>query len=72
MTNVSCESKNSATDLTKIVGMLPYPEEQSFRNSFKYRAICLNDTVCNWNPFFFRKRLDQILEFIFAVGFACD
>ena len=35
MTNISGETKNSATALMNIVGMLSYPVDQSLRESFR-------------------------------------
>ena len=53
MTSVSGETKNSATGLMNIVGMLPYPVEQSFCKSCKDCAKSSSEAVCYWNPLFF-------------------
>ena len=79
MTNISGETKNSATALMNIVGMLSYPVDQSLRKSFRElvealeiaRRLHTKQYVIGIH-YFFWKRLNQTFAFIFVLSFGCD
>ena len=68
MTNVSGETKSSATGFINIAGMLSYHVEQSFLRSLKHCSRSSYETVCSWNPLFLSGK-DRIRYF--SSSFLC-